>query len=181
METQETLETKISRLTRVIALIGLAGLLILSGITVGEVLIRWIFKFPIQGVFDLSQLVIVIIISTCLPMVSAQRRHITVRLAGTLVGPRGRAMLEAFGDLITMLIFSLMTWQLWMYTNELSAVNEATWLMHWPVAPWWRTATVIIALCVPIQFFLFLISLRYAFASKGKVSLKSGAKPGYGT
>lgn len=160
-----------------ISLIGLAGLLMLAGITVGEVLIRWAFKFPIRGVFDLSQLVIIIIIASCLPLVSAERRHITVRLIGTVLGGHANALLEAFGAMITTIIFGLLTWQLWVYADELSAANESTWLTHWPVAPWWRAATVLIALCCVIQFVLFFISLRSVFNSKRGDYSKPGANP----
>lgn len=169
MSSRRTPESEITRVARVISLIGLAGLLMLAGITVGEVLIRWLIQFPIRGVFDLSQLVIIIVIASCLPLVSAERRHITVRLIGTMLGGHANALLEAFGALITALIFGLLTWQLWVYADELSAAKESTWLTHWPVAPWWRVATVLIALCCAIQFVLFLISLRSAFTRK-KVS-----------
>ena len=177
MSSHRTLESEITRLARVISLIGLAGLLMLAGITVGEVLIRWIFKFPIRGVFDLSQLVIIIIIASCLPLVSAERRHITVRLIGAMVGRHANAILEAFGALITTLIFGLLTWQLWVYANELSAANESTWLIHWPVAPWWRVATVLIALCCTIQFASFFISLRSVFTPKRGEYIKPEANP----
>lgn len=160
-----------------ISLIGLAGLLMLAGITVGEVLIRWLIKFPIRGVFDLSQLVIIIVIASCLPLVSAERRHITVRVIGTMLGGHANALLEAFGALVTTLIFGLLTWQLWVYADELSTAKESTWLTHWPVAPWWRVATVLIALCCAIQFVLFLISLRSVFSRKKGEYIKPKANP----
>lgn len=175
MSSHRTLESEITRVARVISLIGLAGLLMLAGITVGEVLIRWLIKFPIRGVFDLSQLVIIIVIASCLPLVSAERRHVTVRLIGTMGGRRANALLEAFGALITTLIFGLMTWELWVYADELSAANESTWLTHWPVAPWWRVTTVMIALCCAIQFVLFFISLRSVFTARRDERIKPEA------
>lgn len=162
MQTKFSLESAIIRWSRIIALIGLVGLLVLAGITVGEVLLRWLFKYPIIGVYDVSQLVVVIVVSSCFPLVSAERRHISVNFLGTMAGGRTKDFLEAFGAFLTMIIFLLMTWQLWIYTNELSASHQTTWLLHWPSAPWWRAATVLFALCFPIQLMVFWVSLRSA-------------------
>ncbi len=160
MNPKKSLELEIIRWARVISLIGLAGLLVLAGITVGEVFLRWLFKFPIPGVYDLSQLVVIIVIASCLPLVCAERNHITVRLLGTMLGKRINDLLEAFGALITMIIFGLLVWQLWVYANELAASNQTTWLVLLPISPWWRVAAILIALCIPIQMVNFYFSLR---------------------
>ena len=97
MNPKRTLELEIIRCTRVISLIGLGGMLVIAGVIVGEVLLRWILKYPIPGVYDLSQLVVIIIIASCLPLVCAERNHITVRLLGTILGKRANEIFEAFG------------------------------------------------------------------------------------
>jgi len=165
MKPKRDFEIEIIRGARVISLIGLVGLLVLSVITVGEVLLRWLFKYPIPGVYDLSQLVVIIVIASCLPLVCAERNHITVRLLGTVLGKRANDLLEAFGALITMIIFGLMAWQLWIYASELAASNQTTWLILMPVSPWWRVATILIALCFPIQMVTFYISFKSSFLS----------------
>jgi TRAP-type C4-dicarboxylate transport system permease small subunit len=167
---------EIIRGARVISLIGLVGLLVLAGITVGEVLLRWLFKYPIPGVYDLSQLVVIIVIASCLPLVCAERNHITVRLLGTILGKRANELLEAFGALITMIIFGLMAWQLWIYANELAASNQTTWLILLPVSPWWRVATILIALCFPIQMVTFYLSLKAVFRSRNDQATESDLK-----
>ena len=163
MNPKRTLELEIIRCTRVISLIGLGGMLVIAGVIVGEVLLRWILKYPIPGVYDLSQLVVIIIIASCLPLVCAERNHITVRLLGTILGKRANEIFEAFGALITMIIFGLMAWQLWIYTNELAASNQTTWLVLLPISPWWRVGTILIALCFPIQMVNFYFSFKNVF------------------
>lgn len=169
MSVLKTLETRIIRWTRAISIIGLAGLLILAGITVGEILLRTVFKYAMLGLFDVSRLVIIIIVSSCMPFVCAAKKHITVRAVGSVTGPRYNAVLEAFGALLTMVFFGLMAWQLWDYANQLAASNEIAWLIDWPVAPWWRVGTIVIALCFPVQLILFLNSLIDAFSRKEPV------------
>jgi len=160
MHSGKPLELQITRWTRVISLVGLVGLLTLSGITVFEVLVRWLFSFPIQGVYDISGLVVTIVIAACFPVVSAERRHIAVRLTDSLFSARVNNLLEAFGELVSMLIFGLMTWQLWIYANELTSSNQTTWMLLWPLAPWWRAATILLAFCFPIHLINLVSTLK---------------------
>ena len=168
---------EIIRWARGISLIGLAGLLVLAGITVGEVFLRWLFKYPIPGVYDLSQLVVIIVIASCLPLVCAERNHITVRLLGTMLGKRVNDILEAFGALITMIIFGLLVWQLWIYANELATSKQTTWLVLLPISPWWRIATILIALCIPIQMVNFYLSFKSVFISRNDHGFEAGTNP----
>ena len=82
LRTHARIESKVTRVTRVTSLIGLMGLLVLAGITVGAVVLRWILNQPSLGVSDVSALVISIVIASCFPLVFAERRSITVRVAG---------------------------------------------------------------------------------------------------
>jgi hypothetical protein len=44
----------------------------------------------------------------------------------------------------------LMAWQFWLYTDQLIADGETTWVLNWPVSPWWRAVTILIIICVPV-------------------------------
>lgn len=167
-----TIETKIIRWSRGISLIGLIGLMILAVITVGEVLLRWLFKYPILGVSDVSRLVITIIAASCFPLVSAKREHITIHVLGSKLGPRANSVLEAFGAFVTLVIICLLTWQIWLYSGELATAKETTMLVRWPTSPWWRVTTLLFALCVPIQVVCVYTSLRSAFTSRDIMDLK---------
>ena len=166
MSSHDKLESETIRWARLISLIGLVGLLILAVMTVGEVLLRWLFDFPILGVADGSSLVITVSIASCFPLVFAERRSITVRVLGVSLGHRANTVLEAFGSLVVMIVFCLITWQLWVYTNQVAVSNQTTWVMLWPVAPWYRIATVLIALCIPAQAIVFFNQVRSAFGHK---------------
>jgi TRAP-type transport system small permease protein len=173
MNSQKRIQSEIARWARVISLIGLVGLLLLAGITVGEVLLRWLFNYPIMGVYDVSRLVVTIVVAACMPMVCAENRHITVRLVGSLLGSRVNALLEAFGALVATGIVGVLAWQLWIYTNELVAGNETTMMVLWPVAPWWRIATILVMLCIPIQLVYFWFFLKLAFAPQTHANEKA--------
>ena len=155
MSNRSTIHAEVTRWARVISLIGLAGLLVLAAITVGEVLLRWLFNYPILGISDVSSLVVTLAVASCFPLVFAERRSITVKIVGKLSGSRVNAFLEAFGSLASLGIFILVAWQLWVYANELAMNNQTTWVVLWPMSPWYRIAALLMALCVPVLTVVF--------------------------
>ena len=153
------LERAATRISRVIALLGLVGMLTLAGATVCDVLARWLFSAPITGVRDLSELFTAVIIASCFALCIAEKNNITIRFVGSALKPRGRYSLEAFGNLVTMLVFAVLAWRMWAYANELAVDGETTMVLAWSFSPWWRIVSVLFGICVPVQFVVFLSSL----------------------
>jgi hypothetical protein len=72
-------------------------------------------------------------------------------------------ILDAFGNLITMIIFALMAWQFWIFTDELVMDGETTWVLNLPVSPWWRVVTILIFICTPVTLVTFIQYTKAAF------------------
>ena len=152
----DRLETLTHRGARWVALLGLAGLLTLAFATVLDVFLRWIFNSPITGVRDAASLFVAIVISCALPICMAERRNITIRFLGKILSPRWKDILEVFGNLFTLIIFALIAWQVWRYADGLGAQKEVTMVLGWPLSPWWRGVSIILALCIPVQVTIIL-------------------------
>jgi len=162
MSSRSTFETKIICWARAVSLIGLAGLLILAGMIVVEVLLRWLFDFPILGIPDASSLIVTVAVASCFPLVFAQNRNVTVRLVGNSLGRRVFSILEAFGSMVALIIFCAFTWHLWRYAGKVAASHETTLVVSWAIAPWYRVATVLLAMCIPVQVFIFYNQIKLA-------------------
>jgi TRAP-type transport system small permease protein len=156
------IEEMTNRISRFIALIGLAGLLMLASATVLDVFMRWLFNRPIIGLNDTHSLFTAIVIASCFPLCMNKGGNITIRFIGNISGPRVKNILDAFGNLVTFVIFALMTWQLWLYTDQLARDGENTWVLNWPVSPWWRVVTIIILICVPVTLVAVIQHARSA-------------------
>ena len=165
MDDRTRLESVVTRSSQLIALIGLAGLLILACLIVTEVLLRWLVNFPVLGIADVSSLIIGVAIAACMPLVFAERRSISVKMLGNALGQRANCLFEAFGSLIAMIIFILITWQLWIYTNNVGINRETTWVVSWRIAPWYRVVTVLFGLCVPVQALTVFSQVNAIFRS----------------
>lgn len=149
-----------TRVSRAIALIGLAGLLALALATVLDVFLRWLFNSPIVGLNDTYALFAAIVIASSFPLCIAQRGNITIRFFGKFLGSRVSNLFETFGNLVTCAIFSIMAWQIWRYADQLLEDGETTWILNWPVSPWWRVITILILVNVPVTLVMAIASFR---------------------
>lgn len=158
-----TIDQAIIRGSRIVGLAGLLGLLLIALVTVAEGIGRSLFGMVSMGATDLFSVVLAVAIGACFPLVLAERRSITIRIAGNLVGPRGKALLESFGDLLTLGFFIIIAWQLWIYSGELFRDNVTTYQLQWRLFPWYYASTVFFTVCVPVQAFVLHDHLRQAF------------------
>lgn len=170
----ESLNAGGTRAARWLALIGLIGLVGLALITIADVLMRWLLNSPMDGVADLGRLIVAVVVSTFFPLALAERRHISIKFLGSAFGPRGRAWLEFFSALVTMVFFTVLLWELFKFTEELFESGETTWILGLPVAPWWTAATAFMFICLPIQSAVLVSVFNTALAGGDDTPVEPG-------
>ena len=112
-----------------------------------------------------------LILASCFPLCIYKRGNVTIRFIGNALGPRARNVFDAFGNLVTLLIFSVMAWQFWLYTDQIALDGESTWVLSWPVSPWWRVVTILIIICAPVTFVTFIQYVKAALTKKNASDL----------
>ena len=137
--------------TRWAAFLGFLLLLIVAAATVVDVLMRWLFQSPIEGLDDISHLAFAIIIVACFPAGLLQGHNITIRFLGKAVGDRGGYWLEVLGAALTLFFFAMIAWQLVVHTGQAHSSGDTTMTVEAITWPWWLGATAIVILCVPVQ------------------------------
>ena len=100
-----SIDARASAWARGLALFGLVGLVVLTVITIADVLMRWLFNAPIDGVADIGRLIVAINISAFFPLALAERHHIAIEFLGKALGPRIHAWLDAIGAAVTSVFF----------------------------------------------------------------------------
>ena len=156
------LQALIGRWTRAIATIGFVGLLLVALLTTVDVLLRWAAKMPIRGLMDINQLVFIIGVASCMPLVVAEKGNISIRFVGEKIGPRTAAWLDAFASAALLAFVAMIGWQLVVHTMEVMASKRTTWHLRIQVAPYWTIATALVLMCIPVQLVAFLIDLLHA-------------------
>ncbi len=146
--------------SRWLALIGLIGLVVVALVIVVDVLLRWLFDSPVDGVSEISRLVVAISIASFFPMALADRHHITIQFLGAWLGPRARLWLDLLGHIATAFFFLVLGWQFILYVLEISESGETTWLLGWKVTPWWMVTTAFMLVCIPVQGLILYHHIR---------------------
>jgi len=155
----------LDQLSRWVAFVGLIGLLIVALVTMADVLLRWLFSAPIEGLEDINKLVFAIVCASCFPAGLVQGHNVTVRLMGALIGRRGQ-WLESFGAVLTLLFFLFLASQVFAFAWDEAKHGRYTQTLELATAPWWFVVAVILAICVPIQIVAALMRLTAAAAGR---------------
>ena len=150
----QRLERQFLFISRGAAIIGVLFLLMISALSVIDIITREITGQPIRGAGDFAELLIIIVIAACFPAGLLERRQIKVTFLGAaLPRPLYRA-LEVFGALMTGLMFLAMAYYVTLHAQRLSESQEFTMVLNWPLAPWWWVAAICFWICVPAQMFV---------------------------
>ena len=147
-----------------IALVGALAILGLAAAIVVDVLMRWLFNAPILGVDDLGKYNLAVIVSSFFPICLIGGHFVTIRFLGRAVGPIRALWLETFGNLVTLCVFVLLSWQFFRFTlHDVTLTGLATAVLELPQAPWWWMVTAIIFVCTAIQVVVVLEAVLRAW------------------
>jgi TRAP-type C4-dicarboxylate transport system permease small subunit len=95
-------------------------------LTVVDVVARYVFNRPLRGAFEVTELMLVVLIFAGLPLVSFGDEHAVMDFIDRLLGPRGqRALLRAVDALNAAFMF-LLTWLMWRKADRIWAYRDAT-------------------------------------------------------
>lgn len=147
----KTLDRAARRGTNWLALLGFIGLFVLALMMTVDALMRSFFSAPLQGVNDVSAVVMAVVIAACIPANLAGRKNISVEVLGSVMGPTANKILRLFSSLIVFAFVALMAWKFIPFTQGMLESDRRTWVLHWPVWPGWAIATVFLIFAALIQ------------------------------
>ena len=111
------------------ALLGVAAsaiLLAMMLLTVVDVVARYVFSRPVRGAFEITELMLVVLIFAGLPLVSFSAEHAVMDFIDRVLGPRGRRALERAVQATSAAFMLLMAWLTWLKADRIWAYRDAT-------------------------------------------------------
>jgi TRAP-type C4-dicarboxylate transport system permease small subunit len=111
------------------ALLGVAAsaiLLAMMFLTVVDVVARYLFSRPIRGAFEVTELMLLVLIFAGLPLVSFSDEHAVMDFIDRLLGPRRQRRLERLVHVVSALFMFLLTWLVWRKADRIWAYRDAT-------------------------------------------------------
>ena len=133
-------------------------LFIIMWLTVIDVFFRDAFNISITGLFEVTEVLMGILVFAGVPIITAKDGHVSVTILDTLVGPKLRIYQKVIINLICVIVLGTFAWQLWDVANSLAGYNDVTLFARIPLAPVCYFMAVMTALSIPIQFGMMFLS-----------------------
>ena len=114
---------------RVEALLGVAASAVLFAmmvLTFVDVVARYVFSRPVRGAFEVTELMLLVLIFAGLPLVSYADEHATMDFIDRALGPRGQRALLAAVHVVCAAMLFLLTWLVWLKADRIWGYRDAT-------------------------------------------------------
>ena len=146
---------------RALVLFASVVLFVIMWLTVIDVFFRDAFNISITGLFEVTEVLMGILVFAGVPIITAKDGHVSVTIFDSIVGPKLRTFQKVIINLICVAVLATFAWQLWDVANGLAGYNDVTLFARIPLAPVCYFMAIMTALSVPIQFgMMFLTDKR---------------------
>jgi TRAP-type transport system small permease protein len=139
---------------RVEALLGVAASAILFAmmvLTFVDVVARYLFSRPVRGAFEVTELMLVVLIFAGLPLVSYANEHAVMDFVDRLLPPKGQRALIALVNLVCAAMLILLAWLVWLKADKIWAYRDATDVLRILYGPFVYFMALMIALTAVIH------------------------------
>ena len=122
-------------------------------LTVVDVVGRYVFNRPLRGAFELTELMLVVLIFAGLPLVSYADEHVTMDFIDRLLSPRGQLALRRAMQAISAALMFLLAWLVWLKADRIWAYRDATDVLRIVYGPFVYFMAVMIGLAGLIHLY----------------------------
>ena len=122
-------------------------------LTFVDVVARYVFNRPLRGAFEVTELLLVVLIFGGLPLVSHANEHVTMDFIDKLLGARGRDLWQRAVQVLCAALMFLLTWLVWIKADRISAYGDATDVLRILYGPFVYFMAVMIALAGLIHLY----------------------------
>ncbi len=112
-----------------------AAMLVIVFIVVADVTLRYVFDSPILGSLDLTTLMLVVIIFSGVGYTAHMKRHVTVDVVVSKLGPRTCAIIESITGIMVAVLLGLIIWSSLLQANVLRVQTAVTEELRIPLFP----------------------------------------------
>jgi TRAP-type C4-dicarboxylate transport system permease small subunit len=134
---------------RVEGLLGVAASAILFAmmvLTFVDVVARYVFSRPVRGAFEVTELMLLVLIFAGLPLVSYADEHAVMDFVDRLLSPKGQRVLRAAIHLVCAAMLFLLTWLVWLKADRIWAYRDATDVLRIVYGPFVYLMAIMIGL-----------------------------------
>jgi TRAP-type transport system small permease protein len=138
------------------AVLGLAASAILMAmmcLTFVDVVARYVFNRPIRGGFEVTELLLLVLIFAGLPLVSHADEHVTMDFIDRALRGGVRVWLHRIVNLLVAALMFFMAWQVTLKADRISSYGDATDVLRIAYGPFVYFSAAMIALAGLIHLY----------------------------
>ena len=158
------LERQCSSLTQPVAFIGVLGMLIVSIVTMLDVLLRWSAGNGLIGRNEIVEMIFAVAVAACIPYGVATRINVRVDLLKSWIVGRLAEWVDALGNVLTLVFLVVLTWRLGVHAADTARERTVTLILAWPVAPFLYAVAAVMGVAVLAQTVIAANSISRAIA-----------------
>jgi TRAP-type C4-dicarboxylate transport system permease small subunit len=134
-------------------------LLGLTGLTVVDVGLRYVFNSPIFGARDVAKLILLVCVALSIAYSARTGGQVAIEVFTSLMGPRITRWTEVFVRLAAVAMLVILTWRLWISGLNAGRFGEASLALQIPYTPFYFILSIgmlLYALVLIVEIPLFL-------------------------
>jgi TRAP-type C4-dicarboxylate transport system permease small subunit len=128
-------------------------LLAMMVLTVVDVAGRYVFSRPVRGAFEVTELMLVVLIFAGLPLVSYADEHAVMDFIDRLLGPAGQRAIWRAVQAVSGAFMFLLAWLMWLKADRIWAYRDATDVLRIVYGPFVYFMAVMIGLTGVIHLY----------------------------
>jgi TRAP-type C4-dicarboxylate transport system permease small subunit len=98
----------------------------MMALTVVDVVARYVFSRPVRGAFEVTELMLLVLIFAGLPLVSFSDEHAVMDFIDRILGSRGQRWLERLVQAACAAFMFLLAWLVWRKADRIWAYRDTT-------------------------------------------------------
>ena len=142
------------RALRVLALGAGVVLLGLLGLVIFDIIMRYVLRLPFLGAYEMSELMMVLIVFLALPYCAATGGHVAVDLLAPILDRPGFRWLNVLIHLGGAVLMAVIAWQATLYAFGSAVRGEATNMLKIPKQPF----ELVTAVCAALFAIVLLVN-----------------------
>jgi TRAP-type C4-dicarboxylate transport system permease small subunit len=132
----------------------------MMALTFVDVCARYLFNAPIPGAFEITQLLLAVIVFTALPIVTGREQHVSISLVEQVLNGTAKKVQCVLVSLIGAAGLGYLAWMLWRQGGRLARYGDYTAHLKLPLAPYAFLMAVLCGVSAAILLWLALTYLR---------------------
>jgi TRAP-type transport system small permease protein len=138
------------------AVLGVASSILLFSmmmLTFVDVVARYLFNRPIRGGFEVTELMLLLLIFAGLPLVSHADEHVTMDFIDRMLPEGARRMWTRVMHAVCAALMAFLAWQVWIKAGKISGYGDTTDVLRILVGPFVYFMAAMLALTTTVHLY----------------------------